>query len=347
MAHSQLQDLKDGIYEVLIDSELSRGHLSYGEYLLRGESREEVLLSAHICHPSLANDNCSGLALLTFLAKALGGRKTHYTYRFIFAPGTIGAIAWLAQNEQRVGRIKHGLIVTCVGDRGGPSYKKSRRGDAAIDRAMTHVLRHCGGAPEVSDFEPYGYDERQYCSPGFDLPVGLFQRSRFGTFPEYHTSADNLDFIRPGYLAESFHAIWSVLAILEGDALPRSTMPKCEPQLGRRGLYSSIGGDKDAPARNMALLWVLNQADGKHSLLEIAERSKMPFEVIAQAARRLQAKGLVEGVGPEPLQLLKRSQAYAKSGQPASRSETTAGFSGQSIPNEGSSNLTPLAAAGS
>jgi aminopeptidase-like protein len=347
MSQNQMQSLKDGIYEARIDSDLTKGHLSYGEYVHRGESREEVLLSAHICHPSLANDNCSGLALLTFLAKALGGRRTHYSYHFIFAPGTIGAITWLARNEDRVGRIKHGLIVSGVGDGGGPNYKKSRRGDALIDRAMTHVLRHCGGAPEVSDFEPYGYDERQYCSPGFDLPVGLFQRSRFGTFPEYHTSADNLDFIRPVYLAESFHAIWSVLAILEGDALPRSTMPKCEPQLGRRGLYSSIGGDKDAPARNMALLWVLNLADGKHSLLQIAERSKMPFEVIAQAARRLQAKGLLEGVGPEPLQLLKRPQAYAKSGQPASRSETMAGFSGQSIPNEGSSNLTPLAAAGS
>ena len=349
LSHDQFQSLQEGIYEVKIDAALSKGHLSYGEYVHRGELREEFLLSAHICHPSLANDNCSGLALLTILAKVLSGRKTHYTYRFIFAPGTIGAIAWLARNEQSVGRIKHGLIVSCVGDGGGPNYKKSRRGDAAIDRAMSHVLAHSEGTPGVSDFEPYGYDERQYCSPGFNLPVGLFQRSRFGSFPEYHTSADNLDFIKPGHLAESFRIIWAALNILEGDALPRNKMPKCEPQLGRRGLYSSIGGDNDAVANNMALLWVLNLADGRHSLLDIAERAKMPFDVIAQAAHRLQSKGLIEGLGHQPLQLVAPSQGFqaAKIGQVELRSEITVGSSGHSMANEGSSNLTPVAAAGS
>src|SRR5918996_4975498 len=207
MAHEPLEALADGIYEVLIDASLEDGSLSYGEYLHRGETDDEILLSAHICHPSLANDNCSGLALLTHLAKRLAPLKTRYSYRFVFAPGTIGAIAWLARNEDRVSRIRHGLVVSCVGDAGGPTYKKSRRGDALIDRAMTHVLRHGATSPTLLDFSPYGYDERQYCSPGFNLPVGLFHRSQFATFPEYHTSADNLDFIRPEHLAASYRMI--------------------------------------------------------------------------------------------------------------------------------------------
>jgi aminopeptidase-like protein len=293
MAHDQLAALPDGVYEVMIDASLEDGSLTYGEYLHRGETDEEFLLSAHICHPSLANDNCSGLALLTHLAKRLAPVTTRYSYRFLFAPGTIGAIAWLARNEHQASRIQHGLVLSCVGDGGGPTYKKSRQGDAFIDRAMAHVLRHAGGSPTILDFFPYGYDERQYCSPGFDLPVGLFQRSQFGTFPEYHTSADNLDFIRPEHLASSYRMIVAALDVVENDWRPRSTSPKCEPQLGRRGLYSALGGDKDGPAKSMALLWILNLADGQHSLLDIAERAKLPFGVVAEAARLLRESGLV------------------------------------------------------
>ena len=293
MAHNQLLELPDGIYEVSIDSSLEEGQLTYGEYLHPGESADEFLLSAHICHPSLANDNCSGLALLTYLAKRLKGRKTRFSYRFLFSPGTIGAITWLALNERNLGRIKHGLVISGVGDGGGPTYKKSCGGEAIIDRVMAHVLRHAAPGAAVLDFTPYGYDERQYCSPGFDLPVGSFQRSQYGTFPEYHTSADDLSFIRPAHLAESFDMISAALDIVEGDYLPKSAMSKCEPQLGRRGLYSSVGGDKEAPSQNMALLWVLNFADGKHSLLDIANRAQMPFGVIADAARRLREEGLL------------------------------------------------------
>ena len=293
MAHRELAALPDGIYEVEIDANLEDGSLTYGEYLHRGETEEEFLFSAHICHPSLANDNCSGLALLTLLAARLASLKTRYSYRFLFAPGTIGAIAWLARNEHRVARIRHGLVVSCLGDGGGPTYKKSRRGDAFIDRAMTHVLRHMAPAPAILDFFPYGYDERQYCSPGFDLPVGLLQRSQFGTFPEYHTSADNLDFIRPEHLAESYRMITAALDIVENDWRPLSTTPKCEPQLGRRGLYAALGGDKDGPAKSMAFLWILNLADGRHSLLDIAERAKLPFPVVAEAARLLEESGLL------------------------------------------------------
>ena len=293
LAHDQLAALPDGLYEVLIDASLDDGSLTYGEYLHCGETDDEFLLSAHICHPSLANDNCSGLALLTHLAARLAPLKTRYSYRFVFAPGTIGAIAWLARNEHRAARIRHGLVLSCVGDGGGPTYKKSRRGDAVIDRAMTHVLQQAAPSPTILDFYPYGYDERQYCSPGFNLPVGLFQRSQFGTFPEYHTSADNLDFIRPEHLAASYRMIAAVIDIVERDWRPRSTSPKCEAQLGRRGLYSALGGDREGAAKSMAFLWILNLADGRHSLLDIAERAKLPFGVVADAARLLKENGLL------------------------------------------------------
>lgn len=295
LSHNQMLQLLEGEYEVCIDSSLEDGYLTYGELFCRGKSDEEVLLSAHICHPSLANDNCSGLATLTYLARHLSARKTRYSYRFVFAPGTIGAITWLARNEDKVANIKHGLIVSCIGDGGGPTYKKSRRGDALIDRAACHVLRHAASAPRILDFSPYGYDERQYCSPGFDLPVGLFQRSQFGCFPEYHTSADDLSFVRPQHLASSYQIIAATLDVLERDCQPASTNPKCEPQLGRRGLYASVGGHTHAPEQTMALLWVMSLADGRHSLLEMAERAGLPFGTIADAAQSLRTSGLLTG----------------------------------------------------
>jgi aminopeptidase-like protein len=297
LPHRQASTLADGDYEVLIDSTLADGALTYGEYLHRGTSEDEVLLTAHICHPSLANDNCSGLALLTILAKQLQGLRTRLSYRFLFSPGTIGPITWLARNEARIGRIKHGLVVAGVGDGGGPTYKKSRRGDSLIDRAMAHVLKHAFEHSSIIDFEPYGYDERQFCSPGFDLPVGLIQRSRFGTFPQYHTSADNLDFIAPRHLADSLRAIWRAIEIVETNFTPLNLSPKGEPQLGRRGLYATTGGDKDGAARAMAYLWVLNQADGSRTLLDIAERSGMPYHVILAAARALAGVGLIADKG--------------------------------------------------
>ncbi|MDB5561620.1 MAG: peptidase [Hyphomicrobiales bacterium] len=294
MSHKQLIALPEGEYEVCIDSELKDGSLSYGEHLHRGNSDREILLYAHICHPSLANDNCSGLALLTCLARHLQGRTTRYSYRFVFAPGTIGSLAWLSRNEDKVPAIDHGLVVSCVGDGGGPTYKRSRRGIAIIDRAMIHVVQHSGFANQkLLDFSPYGYDERQFCSPGFNMPVGLFQRSAFATFPEYHTSADNLDFIRPEHLASSYRMISDALEIIEKDWTPLNLSPKGEPQLGRRGLYADTGGNKSTGQNAMALLWVLNLADGSNSLLAIAERSGIAFSDIARAAGRLREAGLL------------------------------------------------------
>jgi aminopeptidase-like protein len=337
MAHSRLLELPEGTYEVLIDASLEDGHLTYGEYLHPGDLDEEVLLSAHICHPSLANDNCSGLATLIHLARRLAARRTRYSYRFLFAPGTIGAIAWLALNEDRAARIKHGLVVSCVGDAGGPTYKRSRRGNAVIDRAMAHVLRHTTQTARILDFVPYGYDERQYCSPGFDLPVGLFQRSQFGCFPEYHTSADDLSFIRPEHLAASYQMISAALDIVENDRRLTGTVQKCEPQLGRRGLYSSVGGDREAPAKNMAILWVLNLSDGTNSLLDIAERANMPFSIIAEAAQLLQEKGLVTASDESVLKRVLQNGESAKSGHARSFSDMTETSRGHSIAKAGSS----------
>lgn len=296
MSHRQFKALRDETYEVSIASSLADGHLTYGEYFHKGETADEFLLSAHICHPSLANDNCSGIALLTHLAKRISGLRTRYSYRFLFAPGTIGAITWLARNEEHVHRIKHGLVVSMVGDRGGPTYKKSRRGNAEIDRAMIHSLNHSGLSPTIEDFYPYGYDERQYCSPGFNLPVGLFSRSKFGAIPEYHTSADNLDFIRADVLSESYRLINETIGAIEANGTYRNTSPKGEPQLGKRGLYGAIGGDKDAAAANMAMLWILNQSDGTNSLLDIAERAKLPFAMVQRTAKLLGDHGLLKPV---------------------------------------------------
>jgi aminopeptidase-like protein len=296
MSHRQFEALRDETYEVSIDSSLTDGHLTYGEYLHKGETADEFLLSAHVCHPSLANDNCSGIALLTHLAKRISGLRTRYSYRFLFAPGTIGAITWLARNEDRVVRIKHGLVVSMVGDRGGPTFKKSRRGNSEIDRAMIHALNHSGLSPVIEDFYPYGYDERQYCSPGFNLPVGLFSRSKFGAIPEYHTSADNLDFIRADALGESYRLINETIGAIEANRTYLNTSPKGEPQLGKRGLYGAIGGAKDAAAANMAMLWILNQSDGTNSLLDIAERARLPFAVIQRTAKLLADHGLLKPV---------------------------------------------------
>jgi aminopeptidase-like protein len=294
LTQRQFESLRDETYEVVIDSSLQDGFLTYGEHLHRGETEDEVLFSAHICHPSLANDNCSGMALLTYFAKGMAGLKTRYSYRFVFAPGTIGAITWLSRNSDKVRRIKHGLVVSMVGDGGGPTYKKSRRGTSLIDRAFIHVLRHSGLTPSIHDFSPYGYDERQYCSPGFNLPVGLFQRSMFGTIPQYHTSADNLRFIAAEHLAASYRLIAAAIDVIENDAVYINTMPECEPQLGQRGLYhSTIGGSTVAAAANMAMLWVLNLSDGSHSLLEIADRSGLSFASIQRAALRLEEHGLL------------------------------------------------------
>jgi aminopeptidase-like protein len=261
--------------------------------VIPGRIEEEVLLSCHTCHPSMCNDNLSGIALTTVLGRVLGEISTpHYTYRLLFTPATVGAIAWLSENERTLGRIKHGLVVACVGDPGHMTYKKSRRGNTTIDRTVEMVLRDSGDEYEVVDFSPWGYDERQFCSPGFDMDVGSLTRSSHGKYPQYHTSADDMDFIGSEYLADSLGKYLAVIDVLERDGRYLNTSPKGEPQLGKRGLYRPVGGDIPE-SRMLAILWVLNLSDGKHSLLDIAERSKLPFDVIAGVAEELIDKDLL------------------------------------------------------
>jgi len=284
--------LRDEEYEVCIDSSLEPGFLTYGEYLLPGEISDEVLISCHVCHPSLANDNLSGIAVVPFLAKHLSSVKRRYSYRFLFIPGTIGSITWLSQHEAHTSRIKHGLVLASVGAGDKFTFKKSRRGDTEIDQAVGNVLRHSGSSYDIVDFSPYGYDERQFCSPGFNLPVGCLMRTPNGSFPQYHTSADNLDFVQPSLLGESFAVALTIVSLLDDNGVYSNQNPKCEPQLGKRGLYRKIGG-VEGGVDELALLWVLNLSDGRHSLLDIAERSGCTFDTIKRATDLLQQHGLL------------------------------------------------------
>ena len=293
LSENALLALQDGDYEVCIDSTLEDGHLTYGECYLPGESEDEVLVSTHVCHPSLANDNLSGIAVGGAGAPARAGRARRPAYRFLFVPGTIGSIVWLSGNRDHVVRIKHGLVLTGVGIPGTITYKRSRRGRATIDRAFEHVLMHSGDEHEVLDFTPYGYDERQYCSPGFNLPIGCFMRTGWGRYPEYHTSADDLELVRASALADSVAKVVAALSVVENDETYMSTNPFCEPQLGRRGLYRTAGGYTRHEQWELALLWVLNFADSRHSLLDVAERSGLEFVSVRAAADALLENGLL------------------------------------------------------
>jgi aminopeptidase-like protein len=287
LSHRALQNLGESEYEVCIDSSLKDGSLTYGECYIRGNTDSEFLISCHICHPSLCNDNLSGVALATLLAKHLNTLQLRYSYRFLFIPGTIGAITWLCLNEENLSRIRHGLVVACVGDAGKFHYKKSRRGNAEIDRAVVHILKYSGQEHEILEFSPYGYDERQYCSPGINLPVGSLTRTPHGRYPQYHTSADDLSFITARNLAESASQFLGVIHVIENNGRYVNLNPKCEPQLGRRGLYGQMGGHGQREDLELAMLWILNLSDGSNSLLDIADRAGICFRRIWQAAKML------------------------------------------------------------
>lgn len=294
LSHNQMRSLEEGEYKVYIDSSLEDGHLTYGEYRLQGKTNEEVLISCHSCHPSLCNDNLSGVSLATFLAKLLTPLSVRYSYQFLFIPGAIGSITWLSANEHRASSIKHGLVVACVGDPGHLTYKKSRRGEAEIDRAVQHVLKYSGQEYSIREFSPYGYDERQFCSPGFNLPVGSLTRTPHSEYPEYHTSADNLDFVQPVYLADSLGKYLAVIEVLENNKKYLNQNPKCEPQLGRRGLYRGMGGEAGQPVNELAMLWILNLSDGSNTLLDIADRSGLEFGAVQNAVGALLKAGLLK-----------------------------------------------------
>ncbi|HVD55955.1 MAG TPA: DUF4910 domain-containing protein [Thermoleophilaceae bacterium] len=293
LSHRQLEQLEPGDYEVVIDSTLEPGSLSYAELEVEGSGDEEVLLSTYVCHPSLANDNLSGIAVATMLAKGLLERELRHSYRFVFAPGTIGPLAWLHDNRDRLDRVRHGLTFSCIGDGGDLTYKRSRRSNAEIDEAMEVVLRDRGEAHRILPWEPWGGDERQFCSPGFDLPLGSLMRTPHGEFAGYHTSADGLDLIRPESLAGAVDACLQVVDVLETNGRFRNLSPYGEPQLGKRGLYRSAGGAVATPDDERALLWVLNLSDGRSTLVEVARRSGLGYAVVRRAAERLEQAGLL------------------------------------------------------
>lgn len=295
ISHLLLESLQEDEYEVCIDSTLQAGSLTYGEYYLPGESEEECLFTCHICHPSLCNDNLSGIAVTLFLATLLSGKKNRLSYRFLFIPGTIGAIAWLSLNEDKLANIQAGLVASLLGDSSMLTYKKTRAGNAIIDKAVMHYLQHSGQEYNIIDFSPYGYDERQFNSPGINLNIGSLTRSQYGQYPEYHTSADNLDFIKSEKLEGSLNAYEAIADILNNNVFYINQFPKCEPQLGKRGIYEQLGGKsmEEKEQRRMALLWILNLSDGDHSLLDIADRASIPFDVIRQMADMLEQKELL------------------------------------------------------
>lgn len=295
LSQRQLEQMEDGEYEVCIDSTLKPGQLTYGEYRIQGATDDEVLISTHMCHPSLCNDNLSGVATAALLARLMNGIDLRYSYRFVWIPGTIGAITWLALNEPKLTRIKHGLVLSCLGDPGWPTYKRSRRGNAEIDRVVEHSLRTTIRDFEILDFTPYGYDERQYCSPGINLPMGCLMRTPNGKYPQYHTSADDLSFVSASALADSIFQLLRIVEILERNQTYWSRNTKCEPHLGRRGLYRQVGGTDNTRVEE-AMLWVLNYSDGRHSLLDIAERSRLEFSQINHAAELLLRSNLLSVV---------------------------------------------------
>jgi aminopeptidase-like protein len=300
LSEDTLQELQDGEYEVRIDATLADGHLTYAEHVVPGELDDEVIIVCHTCHPALANETLAGIAVAVQLAQALAESRPRHTYRFVFAPGTIGSITWLARNRDRVDRIKHGFVLACAGDPGHLTYKRSRRGDTLIDRAAAHVLS--AREHELLDFTPYGYDERQFCSPGFNLPVGLLTRSPNEAYPEYHTSADDPDFVTPAAMADTLAAVREIVEVLEENRTYLNLQPYGEPQLGKRGLYRSPALHKDNKQHQMAILWILNYSDGDHSLLDIAERSAIPFTALVEAARALSEGGLLDEATQQPSQ---------------------------------------------
>jgi aminopeptidase-like protein len=294
MSRRRLDALEEGNYRVVVDAALAAGSLTSGEVLIAGETESEFLLSTYVCHPALANDNLSGIVVLWALGQVLGRQERLVnTYRLLWSPGTLGPLCWLDRNIDRLEQVRNGLVVSCVGDPGPLRYKQSRRGDAVIDRASAHVVGRSGGGI-VSRWQPSGGDERQYCAPGFDLPVGTLSRTPHGHFPEYHSSADDLSLVTPDALGESVRAALAIIDCVETNTRFRNRSPYGEPQLGRRGLYQSV---PDGTNPESAYLWLLSLSDGSSDLLEIAERSGLPYEVVRSAARTLEQHELLEHLG--------------------------------------------------
>ena len=288
LSEEQKATLVEDEYQVHIASSLQPGVLNYGEILIPGTSAEEILISTHICHPSLANDNLSGIVVALNVVQYFTQNPGFYSIRVVLVPGTIGAITWLAINQEKLELIRHGLVITGLGAGDTFHYKRSELETNVVNRVSELTLRENGESYIILPFSPYGYDERQYNSPGIRLPVGCLMRTPHGSYPEYHTSADNLSFLQADALEKSSEMLIQIIQNLSANRIYQNTSPFCEPQLGKRGLYTSDSEE------NLTFLWLLNQSDGSRSLLDIATRSGITFSRIVAAATRLLDAGLLK-----------------------------------------------------
>lgn len=291
--YERLQKCDGASLDVCIDSEIFEGHLSYGEAVIPGRSEQTVVIWTHTCHPSLANDNVSGIVASAHLYNRLQCEDRKFTYRFVFAPATIGAITWLAKNQ--TDNVVFGLVLCLLGDDQNFTLKKTRLENHLIDRCIESIGRERADSISIIPFSPIGYDERQFCSPGVNLPFARISRSEPGEFPEYHSSKDSLSFISEFRILESVDMIYSLLENAENNCLPINISPECEPRLGHLGLFARFGDREDIAAANQeAVLWTLNLADGHHDALAISKRSTLPFSKIVRAINVLAKHGLLK-----------------------------------------------------
>jgi aminopeptidase-like protein len=288
--------LRPGKYRILIDSTLAPGSLTYGEIILPGSEPNEVLLSTYVCHPSMANNELSGPVVTAALVRWLQSLPhQRYTYRVVFVPETIGAITYLSKHMAEMKRrTVAGYVVTCVGDDRAYSFLESRTGNTLADSITKHVIKYHYPDCATYSFLERGSDERQYCSPGVDLPVVSLMRSKYGTYPEYHTSLDDLSLISPQGLAGAYGALQRCVALIEANRSYRTMCPG-EPQLGRRGMYPTLS-QRDSGVSVQTMMNILAYADGTRDLISLAERIGVPAETCIPIISRLLQEGLLERI---------------------------------------------------
>ncbi len=300
LSHSEFLKMdKNDTYTVYIDSSLDyNGSMTVGEAILKGRSEKEILLSTYICHPSLASNELSGPLISAYIYEKLKDKNLKYTYRFLFVPETIGSIYSLTQyGEHWKQNLLAGFVLTCLGDDGTYTYKRSRKGNSLADQAAELILKHTDQQVVIHDFFPGGSDERQYCSPGFDLPVGSLMRTMYGVYSEYHTSGDNKDYISFDAMEQSAKKYIEIIELIERNQKYVNTMPYGEPQLGKRGLYPTLGSQKESQNFVQTMMWILNLSDGTKDLIEISERSGVSPQDLFPVVERLVENGIIQGEG--------------------------------------------------
>lgn len=297
LTQKQREALKEGEYRVVIDSKIFLGQLNYGELVLPGEIDKEVLISTYICHPSMANNELSGPTVTTYLAKWLKELPNlYYTYRIIFIPETIGSITYLSNNFNHLkNKVVAGFNVSCVGDDRSYSYLPSRNGNTISDKVAKHVLKWIAPNYKSYSWLDRGSDERQYCAPGIDLPVASILRTKYGEYPEYHTSLDNLkDVVTPKGLEGGYWALRKALELLEKNKTHKNNI-LCEPHLAKRGFYPQLSSKK-SEAELRAIKNYLSFCDGEHTLLDIAEKINLPAWELYELVEKLVSQKLISEI---------------------------------------------------